>query len=248
MYSFPDLEPVCCSVSGSNGCFLTCIQISQKAGQVVWYTHLFRNFPQFIVIHTVKGFGIVNSKNQQYRISGWTSTATHMGLLVSQILYAHSSLYCIHSEKSFQVQKAFSLLTKTPKRRDHYVCHVSTYINVSIYMEKAMAPNSSTLVWRIPWTEEPGGLPSMGSHRVRHDWSDLAAAASIYCQDLWRFLLYLGAHKLAWHCVMDADRKHKIPRTELKNTVAIAKVLEYLCWLPEPHLPQDNRKRARGQL
>ena len=40
-----------------------------------------------------------------------------------------------------------------------------------------MAPHSSTLAWRIPWTEEPGGLLSMGSHRVRHDWSDLAAAA-----------------------------------------------------------------------
>ena len=41
-------------------CFLTCIQISQEAGQVVWYSHLFQNFPQFLVIHTVKGFGIVN--------------------------------------------------------------------------------------------------------------------------------------------------------------------------------------------
>ena len=40
--------------------FLTCIQISQEAGQVVWYSHLFQNFQQFIVIHTVKGFGIVN--------------------------------------------------------------------------------------------------------------------------------------------------------------------------------------------
>ena len=40
--------------------FLTCIQISQEAGQVVWYSHLFQNFPQFIVIYTVKGFGIVN--------------------------------------------------------------------------------------------------------------------------------------------------------------------------------------------
>ena len=40
-------------------CFLTCIQIFQEAGQVVWYSHLFQNFPQFIVIHTVKGFGIV---------------------------------------------------------------------------------------------------------------------------------------------------------------------------------------------
>ena len=41
-----------------------------------------------------------------------------------------------------------------------------------------MAPHSSTLAWKIPWTEEPGGLPSMGSQRVGHDWSDLAAAAA----------------------------------------------------------------------
>ena len=60
MYSFSYLEPVCCSMSSSNCCFLTCIQISQEAGHVVWYTHLFQNFPQFIVIPTVKGFGIVN--------------------------------------------------------------------------------------------------------------------------------------------------------------------------------------------
>ena len=52
------LETVCCSMSSSNSCFLTCVQISQEAGQVVWYSHLFQNFPQFIVIHTVKGFGI----------------------------------------------------------------------------------------------------------------------------------------------------------------------------------------------
>ena len=44
----------------SNCCFLTCIQVSQEAGQVVWYSHLLKNFPQFIVIHIVKGFGIVN--------------------------------------------------------------------------------------------------------------------------------------------------------------------------------------------
>ena len=50
----------CCSMSSSNCCLLTCIQIPQEAGQVVWYSHLFQNFPQFIVIHTVKGFGIVN--------------------------------------------------------------------------------------------------------------------------------------------------------------------------------------------
>ena len=60
MYSFPYLEPVCCSMPSSNCCFLTCIQISQEAGQVVWYSHLFKNFPDFVVIHTVKGFHVVN--------------------------------------------------------------------------------------------------------------------------------------------------------------------------------------------
>ena len=47
-------------MSSSNCCFLTCIQISQEVGQVVWYFHLLKNFPQFVVIHRVKGFGIVN--------------------------------------------------------------------------------------------------------------------------------------------------------------------------------------------
>ena len=77
MYSFPYLEPVCCSLSSSNYCFLTCIQISQEAGKVVWYSRLFQNFPQFVVIHfqnfpqfvvihAVKGFGIVNVSNYYY--------------------------------------------------------------------------------------------------------------------------------------------------------------------------------------
>ena len=60
MYSFPDLEPVWCSISSSNCCFLTCIQISQKEGQMVWYSLILKNVPQFIVVHIVKGFGIVN--------------------------------------------------------------------------------------------------------------------------------------------------------------------------------------------
>ena len=47
-------------MSSFNYCFLTCIQISQKAGKVVWYSHLLKNFPQFVGIHTVKGFGVVN--------------------------------------------------------------------------------------------------------------------------------------------------------------------------------------------
>ena len=60
MYSFPDLEPVCSSMSSSNCWFLTCIKISQEAGKVVWYSHLFKTVAQFLVIHTVKGFSIVH--------------------------------------------------------------------------------------------------------------------------------------------------------------------------------------------
>ena len=69
MYSFPNLEPVC-SMSNSNCCFLTCTQISQEASKVVWHFHLFKNFPQFVLIHTVIGFGIVIK--QRYMFS-WNS-------------------------------------------------------------------------------------------------------------------------------------------------------------------------------
>ena len=60
MLSFPNWEPVHCSMSGSNSCFLTCIQVSLETGKVIWYAHLFKYFPQFVVIHTVKGFNTLN--------------------------------------------------------------------------------------------------------------------------------------------------------------------------------------------
>ena len=60
MYSFPNFQPVCYSMYGSNCCFLTCIQISLETGKMVWYSHLLKNFPQFDLIHTIKGFSIVS--------------------------------------------------------------------------------------------------------------------------------------------------------------------------------------------
>ena len=47
-------------MSSSNCCFLACIQISQEAGHMVWYPNLLKNFPEFVLVHTVKGFGVVN--------------------------------------------------------------------------------------------------------------------------------------------------------------------------------------------
>ena len=85
MYSFPNLEPIHCSMSGSNCCFLTCIQISQDAGKVVWFLHLFKNFPQFVVIHTVKGFGIVNKAEVDVflQLSCFFDDSTDVGNLLS---------------------------------------------------------------------------------------------------------------------------------------------------------------------
>ena len=85
MYSFSYLEPVCCSMSSSNCCFLTCIQISQEAGQVVWYSYLSKNFPQFVVIHIVKGFGIVNKAEGDafLKFSRFFNDPTDVGNLIS---------------------------------------------------------------------------------------------------------------------------------------------------------------------
>ena len=60
-------------------------------------------------------------------------------------------------------------------------------------LEKEMAIHSSVLAWRIPETGEPGGLPSMGSHRVEHDWCDLAAAAAtLLTNDVKHLFMYLA--------------------------------------------------------
>ena len=60
MYSFPNFEPVSCSMKGSNCCFLTHRQVSQEINKVVWNSHLFKYFLQFVVLHTVEGFSVVN--------------------------------------------------------------------------------------------------------------------------------------------------------------------------------------------
>ena len=72
-----------CSMSSSNCCFLTCIQISQETGKVVWYSHLFKNFPQFVVIHTVRGFCVVNEADVFLEFSCFFYNPTNVGNLTS---------------------------------------------------------------------------------------------------------------------------------------------------------------------
>ena len=81
-------------MSSSNCCFLTCIQISQEAGHVVCYSHLFQNFPQFIVIHTVKGFDIVNKAEIDVflELSCFFDDSADAGNLISGSAFSKTSL------------------------------------------------------------------------------------------------------------------------------------------------------------
>ena len=83
MYSFPNLEPVRCSMSGSKCFFLTCIQISQEAGIVIWYSRLLKNFPQFVVAHTVRGLAIVNKAEVFLELSCFFHDPMDVGNLIS---------------------------------------------------------------------------------------------------------------------------------------------------------------------
>ena len=83
-------------MSGSNCCFLTCIQVSQEAGQMVLYSHLFQNFPQFIVIHAVKGVVIVNKAGVDVflELSCFFDDPADVGNLISgSSVFSKASLY-----------------------------------------------------------------------------------------------------------------------------------------------------------
>ena len=236
MWSFSYLEPVCCSMSISNCWFLTCIQVSQEAGQLVWYSHLFQNFPQFIVIHVVKDFGIVNKAEIDVflELSCFFSDLVDAGNLISgSSAFSKTSLniwkFTVHvllkpglenfehyftsvwDECNCAVVWAFFgiaflrdwnenwlfpvlwPLLSFPNLLTYWVQHFHSII-FSIYfsglsgkestcqsmqeawawslgqenpLEKEMATYSSILAWKIPWTEEPGGLQCIGLQKSR---------------------------------------------------------------------------------
>ena len=81
----PCLDQVCSSMSSSNRCFQTYIQISKEADKMVWYCHLFQNFPQPVVFHTVKSFGIVNKEEIDIflELSFFLDNPVNVGNLIS---------------------------------------------------------------------------------------------------------------------------------------------------------------------
>ena len=85
------------------------------------------------------------------------------------------------------------------------------------YLEKVMAPHSSTFAWKIPWMEEPGRLQSMGSRRVGHDWSDLASAAAAYANKVMLKILQARPQQYVNHELPDVQAGFRKGRDILLN-------------------------------
>ena len=123
---FPVWNQFVHSMSGSNCCLLTHIQIYQEAGTVSWYSHLFKNFPLFVVIHTVKGFGIVSEAEVFLEFSCFLDDPADVGNLIS----GSSAL----SKSSLNIWKFFvHILLKTGLENfEHYFASVLEEYNYAL--------------------------------------------------------------------------------------------------------------------
>ena len=148
MYSFSYLEPVGCSMSSSNCCFLTCIQISQEAGQVVWYSHLLKNFPLFIMIHTFKGFGIVNKaeKDVFLELSCFFDDPAGVGDMISG-----SSVF---SKASLNIRKftVHVLLKPGLENFEHYFTSMWDECNCAVVLSILWHCLSLGLEWKLTFS------------------------------------------------------------------------------------------------
>ena len=104
-----------------------------------------------------------------------------------------------------------------------------------------MATHSSILAWRIPGTEEPGGLPSLGSHRVGHDWSDLAAAAAVPISALCYYQFLKQSYKVVHYSHYWWNKTHKVYGT-LSNATQLMVQWEFESWTMRL---RDLNKRLR---
>ena len=158
MYSLSYLEPVCFSMSSSNYCFLTCIQISQEASQVAWYSHLFKNFPQFVMIHTVKGFGIVNKAVDFF---------SRAFLMIQQMLAIWSLV-------------PLSFLNPT------WTSGSSAWRILSNTLLLLLSCFSHVWLWATQWMTAHQASPSLGFSRQEH-WSGLPFPSPMHESEKWKW-------------------------------------------------------------
>ena len=153
-------------MSGSNCCFLTSIQFSQEAGQVVWCSHLFKNFTQFVVIHTVKSFGVVNKAEVDVFLELFCSfhDPTDVGNLISgSSAFSKSSLYIWN----FSVQV---LLKPSLKDFEPYIANMwneSNYIAVLRFFGIAFLWDWNEN-WPLPVLWPLQSFPNLLAYWVQH--------------------------------------------------------------------------------
>ena len=103
-------------------------------------------------------------------------------------------------------------------------------------LEKEMAAHSSVLAWRIPGTGEPGGLPPTGSHRIRHDWSDLAAAAAAHASKVMLTILQARPQQYVNRELPDVQAGFWKGRGTSDQIANICWIIEKSKTVPEKHL------------
>ena len=152
------------------------------------------------------------------RLGAWVTEA------ITQVIFIqvtpHLPLLCSFSTGNQTLEKyhwpLLSVLvnTNTPQK-----CNDQFVYSNTIKAEKAMAPHSSTLAWKIPWTEEPGRLQSMGSLRVGHDWTtSLSLFTFMYCWRKWQPTpVFLPGESQGWGSLVGC---HLWGRTESDTTEA----------------------------
>ena len=215
MYSFSNLEPVCCSMFSSNCCLLTCIQVSQEADQVVWYSLLFQNFPQIIVIHTVKGFGIVNKAEIDVflELSCFFYDPTDVGSLISD-----SSAF---SKSSLNIWKFTVHILSKPGLE-----------NFEHYFTSMWDECSCVVVWAFFGMLEWIAIPSSrGSFQTR-DWTHISCVSCICRQILYPW----ATNPKRWCCESAALN---MP-ANLENS-AVARGLEKVSFHSNPKERQCQR-------
>ena len=181
-YSFPNFAPVCHHMSSSNCCFLTCIQTSQEAGKMVWYSYLLKNFTQFVVIYTVKGFSVMKEMFFLefccifYDPISSVQSLSHVRLFA--IPWTAARQASLYNTNSRSPPKPTSIELVMPS--NHLILYCPLLLLPSIFPSIRGFSNESALCMRWPkyWSFSFNISPSNehpGLISFRMDWLDLPA-------------------------------------------------------------------------
>ena len=158
-------------MSSCNCCFLTCIHVSLEAGQVVWYSHLFKDFSQFVVIHRVKGFGVVNwgEVNIFLEFPCFLYDPLYVGNLISGSSAFLKSSFCIWNSS------VHILLKPSLKDFEHWLAIMWNKHNCMVEAPRFWPPEEKPIHWKRPWCWKILKAGGEGDDRGWDGWMDSLA-------------------------------------------------------------------------